>query len=262
MEGENGVIEWTPPDGMFSGAWFATTDCTEGDRISPLASSIDPQGWFYATYSAPQTTFPGVTSLHAARLRTTSPLVGVWGAGMGFDFALLSQIGVGNPTPDSGAVDAGSPVVGQPCRQGSSRDFPGGTVDLSAYSGITFWAMAEGTGSKTIRVEFNDTNTDSRGGICNAADPSNESNCYNGFAIAVVLTDTLTQHTIYFSSLQQDPSWGYRPNPSVFDLQHVYQVLFEMLLPSCAAVANTKCAGGGPSVTFDFWIDDLYFVNK
>ena len=181
---------------------------------------------------------------------------------MGFDFALLDQIDAGGPITQSDTVDAGAPAVGQPCRQGSSRDSPGGTVDLSAYSGITFWAMAEGTVNKTIHVQFNDIDTDPRGGICNAGDPSNESNCYNGFGVDVVLSDTLTQHTIDFSGLEQDPTWGYRPNPSVFDVQHVYQVLFEVLLPFCAADPNNNCAGGSPSVTFDFWIDDLYFVNK
>jgi hypothetical protein len=262
MEGENGVIEWTPPFGMFPGSWFTTTDCTEGDRISPVASSIDPQSWSYATYSAPHTTLPGVASLHAARLRTTSPLVGVWGAGMGFDFALLAQAVVDGAIPQSDTVDSGATMVGQPCRQGSSRDSPGGTVDLSAYSGITFWAMAGGTVNNTIQVLFNDINTDPRGGICNSADPGSESNCYNGFAEDVALTDTLTQYTIDFSSLTQDPTWGYRPDPSVFDVQHVYQVVFEVHLPTCAASANVKCAGGGPPGAFDFWIDDLYFVNK
>lgn len=126
----------------------------------------------------------------------------------------------GGPIPQSDGVDAGNAPAGQPCRQGSSRDYPGGTVDLNAHAGITFWAMAEGSGSKTIRVEFNDTNTDPRGGIYNAEDPSNESNCYNGFGMYVVLTDTLTQHTIAFSNLQQDPTR--QPSPSVFDAQHVY----------------------------------------
>ena len=81
MEGASGFIEWTPPPGMFPGTWCTTTDCTEGDRISPVSSNVDPQDWSYAAYSAPHTTLPGVTSFHAARLRTTSPLVGVWGAG-------------------------------------------------------------------------------------------------------------------------------------------------------------------------------------
>ena len=37
---------------------------------------------------------------------------------------------------------------------------------------------------------------------------------------------------------------------------------FEMDLPGCTASATTMCAGGAPALSFDIWIDDLYFVNK
>jgi hypothetical protein len=262
MEGTTGFIEWTSPPGMTPGFWWSATNCTEGYRISPVLYLEDPYGWSYAALPAPYETFPGTVSTHAARLRTTSPLVGIWGANMGFDFAELPPFDGGPIWPPPMGSDAGTPADGQPCRQGTTRDFNGGTVDLSAYSGITFWAMATMTGVKTVRVQLNDRNTDPRGGICNPADPSNESNCYNGFRVEVAMTDSLTQYTIDFSSLLQDPSWGYRPDPDALDLQHVYQMNFEVDLPSCTVDPNAKCAGGAPSVTFDFWIDDLYFVNK
>jgi hypothetical protein len=35
---------------------------------------------------------------------------------------------------------------------------------------------------------------------------------------------------------------------------------FEMNLPSCSS--TSMCAGGLPSISFDFSIDDLYFVDK
>src|ERR1019366_2729331 len=221
MEGVSGFIEWTSQSGMTPGFWRTATDCTEGHRISPVFYFADPYGWSYAALPTPHETFPGIVSTHAARIRTTSPLVGIWGANMGFDFAELPPFDGGPIWPPLMGIDAGAPAAGQPCRQGTTRDFNGGTVDLSAYSGITFWAMATMTGAKAVRVQLTDRNTDPRGGICNPVDPSNESNCYNGFLVEVAMTDSLTQYTIDFSSLQQDPSWGYRPDPDVLDLQHV-----------------------------------------
>jgi|SRR5450631_1164877 len=262
MEGTSGLIEWTSPPGMTPGFWWSATDCTESDRISPLPFFVNPYGWSYAALPIPHETFPGIASTHAARLRTISPLTGVWGANMGIDFAELPALAGGPIWPPPMGVDAAAPADGQPCIQGTSRDFNGGPVDLSSYSGITFWGMATMTGARTVRVQLNDRNTDPRGGICNPADPSNESNCYNGFRVEVAMTDSLTQYTVDLSSLQQDPSWGYRPDPDVLDLQHVYAMSFEVDLPNCSVSSNAKCAGGSPSVAFDFWIDDLYFVNK
>lgn len=262
MEGEGGTIQWVPPSGLASGGWFSNTDCTQAERIAPLPSFVDPQGWYYSSLPAPHETLPGIVSFRAARLRTTSPLVGIWGAQMGFDFTQLPG-GDGGQAGLSDIVDAGVPMIGgQPCRQPSSLDFPSVPVNLSAYSGITFWAMADSAGAKTINVQLRDGNTDPRGGVCNAADPSGVGDCYNGFGIAVTLSDTQTRYTIAFSSLQQNPTWGYRPNPSVLDLQHVYGMIFEADLPFCTTNPNFKCAGGTSSLTFDFWIDDLYFVNE
>ena len=136
------------------------------------------------------------------------------------------------------------------------------TVDLGAYSGITFWAMADPSGTQTIRVQMSDRNNDPRGGICNAADPNSVADCFNEFSIPLTLTNTFTRYTIDFSSLQQDQTWGDRPNPDVPDLQHVYDISFAVDLPTCVASSTTTCAGGPPSVSFDFWIDDIYLVNR
>jgi hypothetical protein len=262
MEGDGRRIAWTPP-GVSPGGWWATTDCTEGDRIAPLPYFVVQNGWSYATLPAARETFSGIVSTHAARLRTTAPLVGIWGANIGFNFNELANDGDGGPVGPLDAQDASAPRDGQPCRQSTSLDFPGGSVDLSAYAGIRFWGNADPAGARTIRVQLNDRNTDPRAGVCNAANPSADVDCYNGFGTQVVLADTPTQYTVYFSSLQQKPGWGYRPDPSVPDLRHVYDMNFEIdLPPSCVAGANAMCAGGSPSVSFDFWIDDLYFVNR
>ncbi len=77
----------------------------------------------------------------------------------------------------------------------------------------------------------------------------------------IPLSDAFAQYSIDFAKLRQDPNWGYRPNPDVFDVQHVYQIVFQITAPTC--YTNEMCAGGSPPpVSFDIWIDDLYFVNK
>ena len=141
-------------------------------------------------------------------------------------------------------------------------DHKASTVDLSGYSGITFWAMADPAGVQTILVSLHDRNTDPRAGICDATDPTSAANCFNEFSVSVTLTNTFTRYTIDFSDLQQNQTWGYRPNPDVPDLQHVFGLSFAVYLPVCAASSNTTCAGGPPAVSFDFWIDDIYLVNK
>jgi hypothetical protein len=261
MEGSRDLIDWQPPPGLIPGSWGASTDCTEAHDISPLAYFVDPNGWSYATVPAPHETFAGIVSAHAARLRTTSPLEGIWGASIGFEFAELPNPDGSQMWPPAG-LDAGAPD-GSTCRQALASDVATGSVDLSAYSGITFWAMADPAGAKTLFVTLNDRNTDPHGGICNAADPSDTSDCYNGFGQAIALTGVFTRYTIEFSSLQQQEGWGYHPNPSVLDVRHVYGPSFQINLPPCPPDGTTVCASGNLSaVSFDFWIDDLYFVNK
>jgi hypothetical protein len=281
MEGADGRIELTAAAGMIPGSWWSATDCSEADNISPLPGFADGGGWSYAVLSAPHETFPGIVSTQAARLRTTSPLVGIWGANMGFDLADvpggdgavdgLSALDAPPPpdadaaVPDAGSptADAGASTDGPTCQRQMTMamDTRARGVDLSAYSGLTFWAMADPMGSKNIRVQLNDGNTDPQGGVCNP-DESSANACYNGFSANVSLSGAFERYTVDFSSLQQNPLWGYQPDPDVLDLHHVYSMNFELDLPSCTTTATFMCAGGVPSVSFDFWIDDLYFVNK
>ena len=134
-------------------------------------------------------------------------------------------------------------------------------MDLSAYSGLTFWAKGDPAGQRTVQIMFQDAHTDPQGGFCNYLDSNSPTYCYNGFGVAVALTGTFARYTIDFASLQQNPKWGYRPTPDVFDIQHVYQLVFQMTAPAC--YTNEMCVGGAPPPdSFDVWIDDLYFVNK
>jgi hypothetical protein len=267
MEGDGGSVEWPPPSGLTPGFWFTATDCSEAGNIWPppatvTAGVLTPSIWSYSPLPASHETFPGIVSTRAARLRTTSPLSNVWGANMGFELA--SMPGLTIEIPPTGKSDAG--VSGSD----ASTDNPAGcpiilgdeaSVDLSAYSGITFWAMGDPAGARTIQVMFSDAHTDPRGGICNYVDINSPDYCYNDFAITIGLTDTFARYTVDFASLTQSANWGYHPNPDVFDVQHVYDLAFQVTAPVC--YPNEMCVGGAPPpVTFDFWIDDLYFVNK
>jgi hypothetical protein len=274
MEGTSGIIEWTPPGGMSPGFWTAVTECTETQRISPPAYYANPYSWSYAEVPSPHQTLPGVVSTHAARLRTATPLQGVWGAEIGFDFAdaPASDGGVmwppasfepitapGDPSCMEGMTVDGN---GNPFLLNEQTTFKGGPVDISAYSGFTFWAMAAPGTFNNIRLIVDDVNTDPRGGICDNGNPTNQTNCWNGFGATLALTDTWTRYVVNFANLHQDPSWGYRPNPSVLDPQHAYGMVFQANVPNCGAGTTSMCAGGPPATSFDFWIDDLYFVSR
>jgi hypothetical protein len=277
MEGERNQIPWSPRPGVVPpGFWFSTTDCSQADRISPGPVTPQLNPWSYEPLETPhETLVPGVMSRHAARLRTTVPLVGVWGASMGVALAGNPPgDGAVTPPPDSGdgdtggdassgPPDGGPSTTDRPCKQGSSLDYPFTALsNINAYSGITFWAaVAPGSEARAIRVQLNDANTDPRGGICNADNPASDTNCYNGFGTSVALTERFARYTVDFASLLQRPSWGY-PVSGPVDTEHVYNLNFEVDLPDCAATPETMCAGGPPSVWFDFTIDDLYFVNK
>lgn len=267
MEGEDGRIRWLPltgwPADRQPGSWSSATDCAEADRILPEPYFLPSSRWSYDAVPTPHPTMPGITSGHAAHLRTRfrKALQDVWGANIGFDFS--EQLGVDGGIPGAATgADAGTASESPGCRQGSSRDFHGAMVDLGAYAGITFWAMASSSGRQTIRVQLNDRNTDPRGELCAADGRSETKYCYNGFAKDIMLTDEFQQYRIDFSELRQDLSWGYQPVPSQLDLEHVYAMNFEVPLPGCNTDEKATCAGPHAAVTFDVWIDDLYFVNR
>ena len=260
MEDGGNRTEWAP-SGLLPGLWWTTTDCTEAINISPVQTGSDLNSWSFAAGPYPLGDISGSRQQERRALPNHGGAAGPanWGAEMGFDVSrvLGSDAGVSlTLTPDGGVVDdiEGCPLF---------LDHTAITVDLGGYSGITFWAMANPAGVQTILVSLNDRNTDPRGGICDATDPTSAAaNCFNEFSIPVTLTNTFARYTIDFSALQQNQTWGYRPNPDVPDLQHVFGFSFAVYLPVCAQGNNTTCAGAPPSVSFDFWIDDIYLVNR
>jgi hypothetical protein len=266
MERDAVSPEWTPPAGLTPGSWFTLTDCSKVGNIWPpppivTAGVLTPSIWSYSPLPASHETFPGIVSTRAARLRTTSPLSNVWGANMSLELASMPGLTIEiAPTGGSDAGVSGSDAATQgqagcPIILGNEAG-----VDLSGYSGITFWAKGDPAGVRTIQVIFTDAHTDPRGGICNYTDATSPDYCYNGFATTIGLTDTFARYTVDFASLKQNPYWGYHAEPDVFDVQHVYDLLFQIDVPVC--YPHEMCVGGAPPpVTFDFWIDDLYFVN-
>jgi len=253
MEGSTNAIQWPPPPGATPGSWFTATACTQYDRISPPPGEITFGAWSYAALPEPRETMPGTISTHATRLRTTATLVGIWGALAGIAFA-----GPPDPdaavTPEAGVDDAGHCVAPE-------NTYPNPPGNLTAYAGITFWARAESPGGRALRVQVNDANTDPRGGVCQEKNDTASDYCYNGFGVPVQLTDAWRRYTLDFSQFEQRSGWGYHP-PDGIDWSRVFTMSFEMDLPSCSSSGLTMCAGGEPELSFDIWIDDLYFVNK
>jgi hypothetical protein len=254
MQGDVNQIAWPPPEGAPPGNWMAQTDCTQGDRILPPPPWIDGNAVPYEDLPAAHETFPGVTSTRATRLRTITPLAGIWGANV-----VMSLSGT-----DPSAVRTPAPAPeGQPCTQDSALNYPAPTVDLTAYTGITFWAKVEPGSTRTLRVQVVDRNVDPRGGVCNAGHPDTNGDCYNGYSALISLTNTFARYTIDFDTLAQNPTWGFHPDPAVLDLAHVYVINFEFNAQICTENDTIMCAGGtAPPLSFDFWLDDLYLVNR
>jgi hypothetical protein len=251
MEGTSGQIEWIPPVGN-PGAWTSYTD-TQCDRILPVPVYAGGT-WSYEPVPVPYQTFPGITSMAAARLRTTSPLVNQFGAGIAVDFADLTQ------TPYDAGASADTPACIPSYMY--ERNTPSVTVDLTAYKGISFWGMASpGAGTGRVYLAVVDNQTDPRGGFC-VPDPTSTLGCDSVSRFPIDLTSTFTQYTVDFSQLRRGLGWGYHATPDVLDLEKVYSLGFQVDTPGGACPSTAVCAGQPPSLTFDIWIDDLYFVNK
>jgi hypothetical protein len=141
-------------------------------------------------------------------------------------------------------------------------------ADLSAYSGLVFWAKAAsldgGVGEQTIHVMVHDRSSDPRANECNVKGPKrNQTDCNNGFSLPLDLSNTSNRYEVHFSDLQQDPTWGYLSPTNALDLAGVYQILFEVRTPKCVVDRNARCLAGDPqALQFDFWIDDLYLVKR
>lgn len=113
-------------------------------------------------------------------------------------------------------------------------------VDLSGYEGLMFWARVGELHNSSVRVQFQDSNTDALGGVCNP-EPSSPDECYNGWGTAILPLDTEWRlYRIPFRNLGQR-DFGYRAES--FVPSTVYNIEWNL----------------DPNSVFDLWVDDLWF---
>jgi len=118
-----------------------------------------------------------------------------------------------------------------------------------------------GAGTGRVYLVIIDDQTDPRGGFCDPG-PTSTLSCNALSRFPIDLTSTFTQYTVDFSQLRRDAGWSYHATPDVLDLEKVYFLRFQVESPGGYCSYPSVCAGQPPSLTFDIWIDDLYFVNK
>lgn len=112
--------------------------------------------------------------------------------------------------------------------------------DLSAFSGIRFWARVGEQNTSSIRAQFQDGQTQPEGGEC-VNMPGDAEECYNGFGITLSPIDTKWRlYELKFSQMTQR-EFGHRG--TALDTAHVYDLEFNL----------------EPNSVFDLWVDDLWF---
>jgi hypothetical protein len=134
-----------------------------------------------------------------------------WGGGVGIGLSVL-------------APGDTSAVVGRP-------------TDLSAFSGISFWAKNGGIPTE-INVMISTTDTDPNYCTCQATN-----SCYASHSVLVTAPPIETKIIIPFSKLTQP---AYITNPVRFDPTKALSIIF---------------ATNGPVPVFDFWVDEVALVK-
>jgi hypothetical protein len=113
-------------------------------------------------------------------------------------------------------------------------------VDLSGYQGLMFWARVGELHNSTVRVQFQDSNTEALGGVCNP-EPGSADECYNGWGTQILPIDTEWRlYRVPFRNLGQR-DFGHRAES--FVRSAVYAIEWNL----------------DPNSVFDLWIDDLWF---
>jgi hypothetical protein len=171
----------------------------------------------------------------------------------------------GDPSSaDAGGADGNAGTADANEDGGDAASIPRVTVpfDISQYKGITFWGKAAAdsagldAGGLSIKVEFPDTDTDPRGGVCDSAAAGvpyvgYTGSCYNSYAQTVTFTDEWQEFTILFSQLAIDPLFGYQ-HPAPWSGTNVYGIEWQ---------GQDNNAPNMGSVTVDFWVDTVYFIQ-
>jgi hypothetical protein len=257
----------SPP--LYPGYWYNSGAGVAGDTADPPMSSF-----VFTALPAPTKTLDGGVSAHAARQACS--LNGLYDTcGIGFEFAQepVPEGGVGDaapcPTntdaaaaPDAAAADAASTDAASIDAGDAAAPVPRVTVpfDISQYKGIVFWGKAGGNGGTLdIKVQFPDTETDPRGGVCTgatagAAGPCDHSQCYNSYALHEMFTGDWQEFMVLFNdpAFAIDPSWGYQ-GVSPWDGKKIYGINWQ-------TQKNTP-PDAGAALGVEFWVDDVYFIK-
>ena len=116
------------------------------------------------------------------------------------------------------------------------------TIDASAFRGVMFWARVGETHNSPVRVQFQDSNTQPEGGMCNP-EPGSADECYNGWGVEVIPISTQWRlYKLDFSRMTQR-DFGYRAD--AIDTTALYGMEWNVQ----------------PNTVFDLWIDDVWFYE-
>lgn len=260
-----------PP--LSPGYWFnfGASDVDGGDNATPPIMSFT-----FTALPTPTTTYDGKVSMHAAHQECG--LTGLYDVcGFGFEFAQITDLDAsagdgapsgGGPASPGDAASGHDAAATDAALQDSGAGSDGGDAgppipkvtvpfNISQYKGIAFWAKTgSDAGTLDVKVQFPDTDTDPRGGVCNsaaagAAGPNDTLQCYNSYALHESVTSTWQQYVVLYAALAIDPTFGYQ-NPSPWDGKKVYGINWQ-------AQRNDPADGGVE--TEDFWVDDVYFIE-
>ena len=120
---------------------------------------------------------------------------------------------------------------------GFSFTDPKRAYDASAFTGVSFWARADGDSATAVRLKVPDAHTDPAGGACTA--------CFNDFGADLTLTRTWTRYTVPFASMKQLDGWG-SPHPAAIDVTKLYGLQWQVVTPGAHV---------------DLWVDDIQFTG-
>ena len=193
MEGAGARIDWLPPGVTVPGIWFSAVDCPQDDLDLSVAErgrsrGVDPWRSRGAARDVPgRREYACRPPAHAGAARR-------WVGGQ-HDCRLRRRIG---------EVPASVPCEELTARAVSrTGDRPQRLVRGSRSGRVRRPAGRCGSASSSI-----DRNTDPRGGICNAADPADVSQCYNQFGAWISLTDEFKRYDVVILGAAAEPGLG------------------------------------------------------
>jgi hypothetical protein len=213
----------TPPR---NGYWYTYNDDnpmgTSTCMQTPPAGPQIPTGQTAPTYvgTAPPSPSPGGSA--ALALHAVWSNCGVWGAGVGAD-------------------------LNQPMQDGGTYTGPKVPYDVTAFTGVTFFAMATAGTDTALRIKLpmTDETKIEDGGLCMESATTKCSDDY-GYMFNLPSNGTWKQITVRFAdrtSFKQE-GWG-----KAFDWTPGH-------------VTSVQIQSQHKTEPYDFWIDDMYFFTE